>query len=51
MRSVGVQACSGCTGDYEDPERTAWDDEVREGVEDTVVPRTREEDVDDFPME
>ncbi|GAC1617822.1 MAG: hypothetical protein PVS2B2_02350 [Candidatus Acidiferrum sp.] len=22
-----LQACSGCSGDYEDPDRTAWTDE------------------------
>lgn len=51
MRSVGVQACSGCAGDYEDPERTAWDEQAREGDEDALVPHVREEGLDDFPVE
>lgn len=25
--------CRGCTGDYEDPDRTAWEEELEEGQE------------------
>jgi len=38
-----VRACSACSGDYEDPERTAWHDasDEDEGAEDAsrFVPR------------
>ena len=29
----GLGACSGCAGDYEDPDRTAWEDEEEEAEE------------------
>jgi hypothetical protein len=28
-----VRACSGCAGDYEDPDRTAWEEETEEDEE------------------
>ena len=30
MRANGMQACSACAGDYEDPERTAGSDGIDE---------------------
>jgi hypothetical protein len=27
----GMELCSGCAGDYEDPDRSAWEEEVAEG--------------------
>jgi hypothetical protein len=29
-RKPFVRACSGCAGDYEDPDRTAWTEEIDE---------------------
>ena len=34
----GWQACSGCAGDYEDPERSAWEDEEDDPEEEEVPP-------------
>jgi len=31
-----LRACSGCAGDYEDPDRTAWDPDPAENEEDTA---------------
>jgi len=28
MRVATIRACSGCAGDYEDPDATAWTDDV-----------------------
>jgi hypothetical protein len=33
IEGSAVGACSGCAGDYEDPDRTAWEDEEEEGEE------------------
>ncbi|MGB2677661.1 MAG: hypothetical protein WAN12_11325 [Candidatus Acidiferrum sp.] len=30
-------ACSGCAGDYEDPDRSAWEPDPEENEEDTVA--------------
>jgi hypothetical protein len=32
-----LRACSGCAGDYEDPDRTAWEPDPEENNEDTTV--------------
>jgi len=31
------RACSGCAGDYEDPDRTAWEPDPEENEEDTTA--------------
>ncbi len=33
-----VRACSGCAGDYEDPDRTAWPEEGAEEEDDAGQP-------------
>jgi hypothetical protein len=30
LRSARLRACSSCPGDYEDPDRTVWNDDVRD---------------------
>ena len=30
-----VRVCSACDGDYEDPERTAWNDDEDEGADES----------------
>jgi hypothetical protein len=32
-----LRACSGCAGDYEDPDRSAWEPDPEENEEDTAV--------------
>jgi hypothetical protein len=32
-----LRACSGCAGDYEDPDRSAWDPDTEENEEDTAT--------------
>jgi hypothetical protein len=32
-KEEGMGACSGCAGDYEDPDRSAWEEEVEEAGE------------------
>jgi hypothetical protein len=32
-----LRACSGCAGDYEDPDRTAWEADPEENEEDTAI--------------
>jgi len=32
-----LRACSGCAGDYEDPDRSAWEPDPEENEEDTTV--------------
>ena len=32
-----LRACSGCTGDYEDPDRSAWEPDPEENEEDTAA--------------
>jgi hypothetical protein len=46
-----LRACSGCAGDYEDPDRTAW---TEEGAEETEEEDPGAESVapgDEFPVE
>jgi len=43
-----VRACSNCTGDYEDPDRTAWTPSERDEDEDEGAP---EESTERFPAE
>jgi len=31
------RACSGCAGDYEDPDRSAWEPDPEENEEDTAA--------------
>ncbi len=38
-----LRACSGCPGDYEDPDRTAWEPDLEENEEDTAVKEIPEE--------
>lgn len=44
----GMTACSACAGDYEDPERTAWEAEVNDHAEEASV---LESDSKGFPVE
>jgi hypothetical protein len=32
-----MRACSGCAGDYEDPDRAAWEEETEEDEEEGEV--------------
>lgn len=32
-----LRACSGCAGDYEDPDRSVWEADPEENEEDTAV--------------
>jgi hypothetical protein len=32
-----LHACSGCAGDYEDPDRSVWEPDPEENEEDTAV--------------
>ncbi len=43
-RRATLRACSACAGDYEDPERTAWDEEVAELVD------AEDGSADEFPV-
>ena len=46
-----LHACSACAGDYEDPERTAWDEELRERERDPDEDEGRQLAGDDFPVQ
>lgn len=35
-----LRACSGCAGDYEDPDRSAWEPDPEENEEDTAAEQT-----------
>ena len=35
----GWKACSGCAGDYEDPERSAWEAEEEDSDEGELPPK------------
>jgi len=37
-----LRACSGCAGDYEDPDRSAWEPDPEENEEDTAIEATLE---------
>lgn len=37
-----LRACSGCAGDYEDPDRSAWEPDPEENEEDTAVEKIAE---------
>jgi hypothetical protein len=39
-----LRACSGCAGDYEDPDRSAWDSDPEEKERDTALEQTPETD-------
>jgi hypothetical protein len=41
VETVGnvFRACSGCAGDYEDPDRTVWEEETEEDREEGEVQR------------
>ena len=41
-----IRACSACAGDYEDPERTAWTDQLDEQRSDEPA-----DERDDFPVQ
>jgi len=47
-RPEALRACSGCAGDYEDPDRTAWTLEAGEAGEDERAP---EREAEEFPAE
>jgi hypothetical protein len=38
-----LRACSGCAGDYEDPDRSVWEPDPEENEEDTAVEEIPEE--------
>jgi hypothetical protein len=40
---IALRACSGCAGDYEDPDRSAWEPDPEENEEDTAVAEIPEE--------
>lgn len=44
----GFRACSACAGDYEDPDRTAWENEEGGTDEEETAPETATE---GFPTE
>lgn len=44
----GFRACSVCAGDYEDPDRTAWENEESRADDDETAPETATE---GFPAE
>jgi len=44
----GFRACSACAGDYEDPDRTAWESEESRADDDETAPETATE---RFPAE
>jgi hypothetical protein len=43
----GLRACSGCAGDYEDPDRTAWTEEGLEEEDPEAEPGAPE---NEFPV-
>jgi len=43
-----MQACSACAGDYEDPDRTAREADVRGDAQER---RAQESDLEEFPAE
>jgi hypothetical protein len=45
-----IRACSACAGDYEDPDWTAWTDEVAEGEDDGPSSGERPAPEDEFPV-
>ena len=44
-----LRACSGCAGDYEDPDRTAWEPDPEENEEDTAIEETLEKEEPSAP--
>jgi hypothetical protein len=38
-----MEACSACSGDYEDPDRSAWSDEEDEDAEEEAVASRKNE--------
>ena len=48
---VPLHACSACAGDYEDPERTAWDEELAERERDRDKGEGQQLARDDFPVQ
>ena len=48
---VPLDACSACAGDYEDPERTGWDEEFAERERDPDEDEGRQLAGDDFPVQ
>jgi hypothetical protein len=45
---AALRACSACAGEYEDPDRTAWDPELEEEEPEDGSPGTR---ATEFPAE
>jgi len=43
------RACSGCAGDYEDPDGTAWKPDVDENEEDTALEGMQEQEIEPDP--
>ncbi len=43
------RACSGCAGDYEDPDRSAWDPDSEENEEDTTIEEIPQKDKPSAP--
>jgi hypothetical protein len=41
---IALRACSGCAGDYEDPNRSAWEPDPEENEEDTAIEGIPEKD-------
>jgi hypothetical protein len=50
-REATLRACSACTGDYEDPERTAWVDESSESEEGRKANDSQRDERGEFPVE
>ena len=55
---VPLRACSACAGDYEDPERTVWAEEIPERADpdetdqlDEAAQRDQQRGRDDFPVQ